>query len=217
MTTSDTSEFPVDPLRRLQAASVNYQQTARWLAGSFGSFGAVLVAGLSLAGLGGLPWWRLGMAVGGFGLALVAVALVIHRTALVAPLEYMTFEEVDVAAGQGEQSEQLRHAIERHDGLFPPAFESRKPNSIRSKLSDLERKAKQPDVAAEVNDELVECREVANRVLAFANHYEVKKAYERLHKTILVGAGVFAFGAAVFAWAANPPSAPETITVIVNE
>ncbi len=209
---------PTDPLRRLQAASANYQQTARWLAGSFGALGVALVAGLSLSGLGGLPLWRLALTGVGVAGALLAVVMVIHRTALVAPIEYVTFEEVDVAAGEGNEAEGLRDAIVRHDGLFPSTFKHRAPHQLRAHIARLEREVGQgtSDRLDELRSQLLESRDAANSVLAFANHYEAKRAYERLWKTVLLGVLAFVSGAGLFAWSSSPPEPVQPISVEVE-
>jgi hypothetical protein len=212
-----------DTIDLLRLATGNYQTTARWLAGSFGAVAVALVAGLSLSELGALDSTHLLLAIAGVASGLAATAVVIYSTALVAPIEFATFEQVEVrAAQQSSRARKLANAINAEDGLFSATLANyRSTSDLRFLIARLEQELQEPGHDQTpghqaTKNKLDVANRTAQRILMFANYHEAKRAYKRLQWIALIGGLTFVGGAGLFAWASSSPAdTPAQPTIVI--
>jgi len=197
------------------------RSVAKWLVAAFGAVGALLVAGLSLSGIGGLSpsSWRLYVAGGSAALALAAVGFMIREASVVLTHEWLTlasFGDEQTGPTLGSQkpnwrSTQLREIDDRltvscHE-LFGYAAESRPALQRRLRLADQRLRQARPGSrrAARWGREAEVLRQAARDTVQYANYYYTLKLFQRMRIRLAWAALVAVVSVGVFAYAVNSP------------
>jgi hypothetical protein len=198
------------------------RSVAKWLVAAFAGVGALLVAGLSISGIGQLSpsSWRLYIAGGSAALALATVAFMIKEASIVLTHEWLTlasFSDEPTGTSLADRqrpdwrSAQLRDIdsrlrISRHE-LFGYAAESRPQLHARLRQADerLWRARPGSRSALKAAREASVLRKAARDTAQYANYYYTLKLFQRMRARLGWGALVTAISVGIFAYAASPP------------
>lgn len=183
---------------------------AKWLIGSLGAIGAVLVAGSQLSSIGSLaPGPRLAIAVAGLVVGLGGVLIAIAFAVGVLAVEKYNVTELQnewIRAGFGEplacRPERWRDRRRRR--RYPVAFYFAENRELLanhdSPLQLYEHSVADATDADEAYGEL-------NKMLDRATNQRLMVRFARSKKWIFSGVAIASIGITVFAWAANPGKA----------
>jgi hypothetical protein len=217
-----------DPAGGYAAQLDALRSVAKWLVAAFAGVGALLVAGLSISGIGqlSLSSWRLYVAGSSATLALAAVGFMIKEASIVLTHEWLTLASFgDEPAGAnladrqkvGWRSAQLREIdaklrVSRHE-LFGYAAESRPQLHTRLREADerLWRARPGSKRALRAAHEASVLRKAARDTVQYANYYYTLKLFQRMRARLGSAALVTAISVGIFAYAANPPKVTAAI------
>jgi hypothetical protein len=201
------------------------RSAAKWLIGASASVAALLVAGLQFARLGELPAssWRLYAALAGVAIALCAVFYVILGASDVLTHEWLTLASfTDAAIGLPDPRrmspawrERVRRverelAFSRHE-LFAHAAPSLA--ELHRRLQATTEEFGGAKVTTDSVDRLREVRGAAREVVQCANYHFTRYLFRDMRRRLAWAVVVAVSGVALFAYAANPPSAEPAIKV----
>jgi hypothetical protein len=197
------------------------RSVAKWLVAAFGAVGALLVAGLSLSGIGGLSpvSWRLYVAGGSAALALAAVGFMIREASVVLTHEWLTLASFgDEQTGQTLGSQKSNwHLAQLHEiddrltvschELFGYAAESRPALQRRLRLADQRLRRARPGSrrAARWGREAEVLRQAARDTVQYANYYYTLKLFQRMRIRLAWAALIAVVSVGTFAYAVNSP------------
>lgn len=195
------------------------RSVAKWLVAAFAGIGALLVAGLSISGIGQLSpsSWRLYTAAGSAAVALAAVALMIREASTVLTHEWLTLADLSdpgpaVPPPKADwKSAELREIhnlldVSKHE-LFGYVAES--PPKLQERLQEVDRQLRRARPgsrrALRAAREAAALRKAARATAQYANYRYTLKLFQRMRTRIAWAALVTAISVGVFAYAANPP------------
>jgi hypothetical protein len=198
------------------------RSVAKWLVAAFGAVGTLLVAGLSVSGIGELPLssWRLYAAGGSAALALTAVGFMIREASVVLTHEWLTLASFgDEQTGStlntrksDWSAQQLRDIdgelrVSRHE-LFGYAAESRADLQRRLHRADQRLWRARPGSRREARwrGETEILRQAARNTVQYANYYGTLKLFRRMRARLAWAALIVVISVGVFAYAVNPPT-----------
>jgi hypothetical protein len=197
------------------------RSVAKWLVAVFAGVGALLVAGLSISGIGQLPAssWRLYVAVSSVVFALGSVGFMIREASVVLTHEWLTLasfgdEPTGRTLGRAKRSwrqAQLRDideklCLSRHE-LFGYAA------ATRAQLHRLLREADElihssaPDSpeAHNAQQEAAVLRRAARDTVQYANYCFTLRLFQRMRTRVSLAAVVAAISIGIFAYTTNSP------------
>ena len=208
--------MPPDPY---QAAVNRIRDTTRWLLTALAAVGAVLLAGLSLTGIGKATGDRLAVAVAAYVVAVLGVFLACGAAVWV--IGRSVYASIDDVAGENSYKD-ARNLIDANSILadrigvrvaeIPATYKSTaKTADETAELSaaapaDEAKKAAAADALARFE----ELDAVIPIVLQRAVYLKFRRTFLRASLLMLAAASLATAGIAVFAWAANPPDPAKT-------
>jgi hypothetical protein len=210
-----------DPAEGYTAQLDALRSVAKWLVAAFAGVGALLVAGLSISGLGQLAAssWRLYVAGGSAAIALAAVGFMIREASTVLTHEWLTLASLSDPGAKvrlqatGWRSAQLSDIddlleISQHE-LFGYAAESVPRLHIRLQEADERLRRARPGSrrALQAARDAAELRKAARTTAQYANYRYTLKLFQRMRARLGWAALITAASIGVFAYAANPPRA----------
>ncbi len=196
------------------------RSVAKWLLAAFAGVGGLLVAGLSISGIGRLPLasWRFYAAAASAALAVSSVGFMIREVSVVLTHEWLTLasfgDEPTATALYGNKPSwraiQLREideklTVSRHE-LFGYAAESRSQLQARLRRADEALwRARAGSRRARIRERQAEVlRRAARDTVQYANYHYTLKLFARMRKRIAWAALMTAVSVGVFAYAVNP-------------
>jgi hypothetical protein len=215
---------PLEAKEGFQQATETIRSTAKWLATAFAGVGAVLIAGISLTGLGKLHATQLTIASIAVLGALLAIVYIIPRVARVFTAKYITLASLATQTFPGSTSRLVQY---RRLKRMRPIIESVKESSEElyggqaADLADLYRRMgalnqQLREVPFSVRNTIVAERAAlgaaADRVIAFANYEDARQSFRQLYKPMAGAAAVVALGASVFAYAVGSVPSDANVT-----
>ena len=210
-----------DPAEGYTAQLDALRSVAKWLVAAFAGVGALLVAGLSISGIGQLTpsSWRLYAAGGSAAIALAAVGFMIREASSVLTHEWLTLASLsDPGAlvrlqATDWQSAQLSDIddllkISQHE-LFGYAAESVPRLHVRLQEADERLRKARPGSrrALRAAGDAAALRRAARTTAQYANYRYTLKLFQRMRARLGWAALITAISIGVFAYAANPPKA----------
>jgi hypothetical protein len=195
-------------------ARANIRDTIKWLVAGFAAVVAAVVGTAPLTNLGGLPPWRLAVALasGGAGLACLFFAIRVTLKILVTPVFFLR----DIV----RDAELATLINDNHDDMLPPGITTVEQfvNDRTQVSEDLLKLLENPpgatepkpvkdawDAAVKLNKEsMIAASAVANRVLGIGHFERLRRAFEASLTPLfaLAAAGVLLL--VLFAWAVTP-------------
>jgi hypothetical protein len=202
------------------------RSVAKWLVAAFAGVGALLVAGLSISGLGqlSLSSWRFYAAGASAAVALAAVGFMVREASTVLTHEWLTlasFGDPGPTVGPAEadwnsaQRREVEHLLEvsQHE-IFGYAAESLQ--ELQTRLSEADeriwRARRGSRRALRAASEAQVLREAARAAAQYANYCFTLKLFQRMRTRLGWAALAVAVSVGVFAYAANPPKAAAPAT-----
>lgn len=209
-----------DPFTLAQASD-RIRESAKWLIASFAAVGAVLAAGLQLAGIGELEGGRLALALVGLAAAIVGISLAIRAAGSVVTesfisMKWLAAQDSDHAAKAGVEGDiGLLVGFETVKALkdaYDDAIAERK-RALRTYYDEPGDSTKR--TKADVAQKWVRALDQSQvQVIERASFNRLSASYKDAGRVIIAGAVFAAFGIAAFAWAANPPEVKAVPVVI---
>jgi hypothetical protein len=191
----------------LESATGLITSAAKWLIGSLGAIGAVLIAGSQLSSIGNLPLGpRFGVAVAGLAVGLSAVMWAVWRVVgLLAPERYtITQLCTEWKKSRAVKNEGVSGRLQRH--RYPVVdWLARNPEYLFGHASPVELLEHWQDRSASDRDAALAA---INRMLARANYLRGHTKFVRTRRPLAVAIMLAAIGISMFAWAANPGENP---------
>jgi hypothetical protein len=216
----------------LSKAADRIRESAKWLIASFAAVGAILIAGLQIADIGGLTGSRLAWAIVGIILGVAGVVFAIAAASSVVTKSFVTLK----ALADQSKDQEPRKSLDG-DRVLLGGYESVSDlhdayaSAMAARVHALEvHYAKPTVVTKDTADRTRDWANVLDRiqkpVLDRASFLTLANSYKKARYGILCGAGLTAFGIATFAWAANPPEPsspspvvakiPSNVTVVIR-
>lgn len=197
------------------------RSVAKWLIAAFAAVGALLVAGLSISGIGELSpsSWRLYVAGSSAALALATIAFMIKEASDVLSHEWLTLASFgdDQTSRLSNARESSWHAtqlldidekleVSRHE-LFGYAAETRPALQKRLRLADQNLRRIRPGSrrALKWAREAEVLRQAARDTVQYANYCYTLKLFQRMRIRLVWTALVAAISIGIFAYSVNPP------------
>jgi hypothetical protein len=197
------------------------RSVTKWLLTAAAGVGILLMAGVSISGIGRLPlWsWRLFVAAGAAVLALGAVGYILREVSVVLTHEWLTLasfgDESTREAFRGKYSSwrsvQLRQideklAVSRHE-LFGYAAQSRAQLHARLREADERLWQCEPgsNAAVKCQREAAVLRKAARDTVQYANYYYTLRLFQRMRVRVAWAALPIAVGIAAYAYAVSAP------------
>jgi hypothetical protein len=197
------------------------RSVAKWLVAAFAGVGGLLVAGLSISGIGQLApsSWRLYAATGSAAIALAAVAFMVKEASTVLTHEWLTLADLsDPGARVRRQATRWQSAqwadiddllkISQHE-LFGYAAESvpRLHRHLQEADERLRRARPGSWRALQAARDGASLRMAARSTAQYANYYYTLKLFQRMRTRLGWAALITAISIGVFAYAASVPRA----------
>jgi len=200
----------------------NIRDTVKWMVAAYSGVAAVLIAGMSLSGLGALAPCRLGLA----GLSAFGVLLCVFL-ALSAILEILIGDNFFAGAADAES----KNLIDAHpEDVLPVGFAKyddfmKKRGEVRDALSTARHKrdSAPPDKVADADAALKQARArfqefeaVTSRLIGQAHLFSLQFKLKRLRGRLatLTGLGVVAL--VICIWALTPPKPePKSVSIVI--
>jgi hypothetical protein len=206
--------MPAEPVDPFDQANQRIRDAAKWLIASAAGVGAALIAGSQLSNIGLLPFgWptsvataRLWLAVLGAVLGLAAVVYAIWAAVRILLPRYVLIG--DLAAAWSDQGHLLRPVaafFENHP-KYLQGFET-PDDLVEHRATTVEAYERTGDAALEA-----EIRDLDARIVAIedmATHEALGQEFRAALRRMVAAVSVAALGIVLFAWASNPPPAPE--------
>jgi hypothetical protein len=193
------------------------------LIASFAAVGAVLAAGLQLAGIGELEGGRLAIALLGLATAIVGISLAIRAAGSVVTESFVSMtwlaqQDANHAAMRGVEGDIALlggfDSVKALKDAYDKAVVERR-EALRSHYDEPSNSTKQ--TRADVAQNWVRTLDQSQaQVLERSSFNRLSAAYKSAGRLIVAGAVLAAFGIAAFAWAANPPEA-QAVPVVIPE
>lgn len=196
------------------------RSVAKWLVAAFAGVGALLMAGLSISGIGKFPpsSWRLYAAAVSAAAALTAVGFMIREASTVLTHDWLTLANLgDPGAvprpATGWRAAQLTEidnllTVSRHE-LFGYAAKTVPELQTRLREADQRLLHSRPGSrrALRTAREAAVLRTAARAAAQYANYYYTLKLFQRMRTRLGWAALVTAVSIGVFAYASSPPKA----------
>lgn len=184
-----------------RAAVETFRSVGKWLITAFAAVGSLLIAGLQLTSLGSIHGWRLGLAMGGFALAVVAV--------IVAILELATLLQPHVSApddaarqASDPQTKLGRFVTEHREVLLPPGCGSARDVFDQFAAARVAADKDTPEGRAR----LAALRGPLASIVSLSSYMAAKERFNAVRNVTIVAALAVAAGAAAYAYAATGPA-----------
>lgn len=210
-------------VKPLDRASDRIRESAKWLIVSFAAVGAVLAAGLQIAGIGELEGGRLAVALVGLAAAIVGIAFAIRAaggvvTESFVSMKWLADQDKSHVAMRGVEGDTALlggfDTVKALKDAYDAAVVERR-EALRSSYDEPGDQARK--TRADVAQKWVRALDQSQvQVLERASFNKLSAAYQRAGRAIIAGAVFAAFGIAAFAWAANPPEG-EAVAVLIPE